>query len=353
MDQNIPIYGIDYLELYVGNARQAVYFFQSALGFKPFAYAGPQTGINDRVSYALKQGHIQLVLTSPIHPTSEIAAHIHMHGDGVKVIALQTEDALQAFQAAISKGARHHLWPTEFEDEHGKVQISGIHAYGDTIHLFVQRNHYEGYFLPGYKNLDSSYQAGSTGLTEIDHLMGNVGWSERDYWCEFYENVLGFYAKSSFDDRDLSGRSSTLMCKDTGKGRDIRFPITEPKDRKNKSRVEEFLTFYKGPGVQHIALGTSDIVRTVRDLLNRGIQFQYVESRPHQEILEKMGTVHSHVKDLNELGIMVDRDAESYLFQIFTKPIMDRPTVCFEIIQRVSQQQAQFGPYAELFQGIY
>lgn len=353
MDKSIPIYGIDYLELYVGNARQAVHFYQTALGFEPFAYLGPETGVNDRVSYALRQGNIQLVLTSPLHPTSEVAGHVHMHGDGVKVIALQTNDALHAFQYAISRGARHHLWPTELEDEGGKVKISGIHAYGDTIHLFVEREEYNGQFLPGYTKLKTTYQAISTGLTEIDHLMGNVGWSERDYWCKFYEEVLGFYPKSSFDDSDLSGRSSTLMCKDTGLGVDIRFPITEPTDNKSKSRVEKFLTFYKGPGVQHIALGTHNIIQTVSQLLRSGVQFQHVEKKPHQELIDKMGNLNPKLKELDQLGIMIDRDAESYLFQIFTKPIMDRPTVCYEIIQRVPYQDAQSGYYAEIFQHIH
>lgn len=352
MPDDLPIKGIDYIELYVGNARQAVHYFRAALGFELIAYASPETGMRDRVSYMLRQENICFVLTSPINPTSEVAAHVHMHSDGIRAIALTVDDASKAFQYAMMRGARPYLPPIRKEDEQGDVILAGIHIYGDTVHFFVERQRYQGIFLPGYDPIDDGFQPQSTGLIEIDHLMGNVGWMERDQWCEFYQNVLGFQVISPFNDRDISGRTSILMSKDASEHHPIRFPITEPADGKNKTRVETFLTYYKGPGVQHIALRVADILSTVRELIARGVNFQQVKSRPHEALIEQLGHDMPLVKELHDLGIMVDLDAESFLLQIFTVPLGDRPTVCFEIIQRVYSTELENSHYKPLFDAI-
>ncbi|MEL6193425.1 MAG: 4-hydroxyphenylpyruvate dioxygenase [Bacteroidota bacterium] len=354
MDTKFPIIGVGYLEFYVANARQAVHYFQSAFGFRPFAYSGPETGNTKSVSYALKQGEITLVFTAPIRATSEIAAHVHMHGDGVKCIALEVPDASLAFQHALSKGARPSMFPQKHADASGEATIAGIHAYGDTIHLLVEKKDYQGVFLPTYIDYSPVYHPDSIGIIGLDHIMSNVGWAESEFWCDFYEKALGFERKSPFDDSDISGSHSTLMARKDQKGIRLRFPVTEPiaTNSSHKSRVEKFLTFYNGPGVQHIALGTNDILHTVRELYRRGVQFQHVMNRPNKQHVAALRKKIGDVQTLDDMGIMVDRDAESYLFQIFTQPITDRFTVCFEIIQRLDPGEIHSHPLHGLFEAI-
>ncbi|MEM6765338.1 MAG: VOC family protein [Bacteroidota bacterium] len=349
-----PIIGVGYLEFYVANARQAVHYFQTAFGFTPFAYSGPETGSRKSVSYALRQGEVTLVLTAPVQATSEIAAHVHMHGDGVKCIALEVPDATYAFQYALSKGARPSMFPQKMSDPAGEAIVAGIHAYGDTIHLLIEKKNYQGVFLPSYIDFSPVYQPDSIGINGLDHLMSNVGWAERDFWCDFYERALGFEKKSPFDDSDISGSHSIMMARKDERGTSLRFPITEPMatETSQKTRVEKFLTFYNGPGVQHIALGTNDIMHTVKELYKRGVQFQHVINRPNKEHVVSLRKKLGDIQTLDDMGVMVDRDAESYLFQIFTKPITDRFTVCFEIIQRFDPKEIHSHPLHELFKVI-
>ncbi len=353
MQDFLPIKAIDHVELYVGNAKQSAHYYRTAFGFQAEAYAGPETGIRDRASYVLRQDKVRLVLTTPLQPTSDIAAHIHMHGDGVKMIALTVPDSMSAFEETVKRGATPFLIPTKKEDSQGEVIISGIHTYGDTVHLFVQRDGYEGAFLPGYRPWNPAFQPSATGIRYIDHMVGNVGWNEMNRWCAFYRDVMGFSQLVSFDDKDISTDYTALMSKvmSNGTGK-VKFPINEPAEGKKKSQIEEYLDYYKGPGVQHIAVGTGNILETVKSLTSRGVEFLTVPGSYYDEVLDRVGSIDEDLADLRELGILVDRDEEGYLLQIFTKPIEDRPTLFFEIIQRKGARSFGKGNFKALFEAI-
>ena len=353
MDDFLPIKAIDYLELYVGNAKQAAHFYKTAFGFQSYAYAGPETGERDRASYVLTQDKIRLILTTPLNPVSEIAAHIHLHGDGVKAVAFTVPDAAKAFEETTSRGARPYFQPMEREDEQGRVKLAGIHTYGDTVHIFVERDQYRGVFLPGYQPWESDYNPHPTGLRYVDHMVGNVGWFEMDKWVDFYAEVMGFSQLISFDDKDISTEYTALMSKvmSNGTGK-VKFPINEPAHGKKKSQIEEYLDFYHGPGVQHIAMGTGNIIETVKGLRERGIEFLQVPTTYYDELPQRVGEIDEEVRDLKELGILVDRDDEGYLLQIFTKPVEDRPTLFFEIIQRKGARSFGKGNFKALFEAI-
>lgn len=349
----LPLNGTDYVEFYVGNAKQAAHFYKTAFGFQSLAYAGPETGVKDRVSYVLVQNKLRFVLTTPLKPGGPIADHIAQHGDGVKVLAIWVDDARQSFEETVKRGAKPYLEPTVEKDEFGEVVRSGIHTYGDTVHLFVERKNYNGPFLPGYRPWQSRYQPTSTGLQYVDHCVGNVGWNEMDTWVDFYSKTMGFHNLVSFDDKDISTEYSALMSKvmSNGNGR-IKFPINEPAEGKKKSQIEEYLDFYGGPGVQHIAIATNDIVHTVGELQARGVEFLSVPSSYYTTLLERVGEIDEDLSPLQELGILVDRDEEGYLLQIFTKPLQDKPTVFFEIIQRKGAKSFGKGNFKALFESI-
>lgn len=353
MPDFLPIKAIDHVEFYVGNAKQAAHFYKTAFGFQSEAYAGPETGVRDRASYVLVQDKIRLVLTTPLQPTSEIAAHIHMHGDGVKAVCLTVPDAASAFEETVKRGATPYLVPQRKEDEHGEVIVSGIHTYGDTVHLFIQRDNYDGPFLPGYQKWESSYNPAPTGIRYIDHMVGNVGWGEMNKWCEFYRDVMGFSQLVSFDDKDISTEYTALMSKvmSNGTGK-VKFPINEPAEGKKKSQIEEYLDFYNGPGVQHIAVGTGNILETVKALKSRGLEFLTVPGTYYDTVLDRVGEIDEELAELRDLGILVDRDEDGYLLQIFTKPIEDRPTLFFEIIQRKGARSFGKGNFKALFEAI-
>lgn len=349
----LPILGTDFVELFVGNAKQAAYYYQTAWGFQPVAYAGLETGKKDRTSYVLQQGKIRLVLTSPLNEGGEINAHINKHGDGVKFIALWVDDATKSYNETTSRGAESYQKPTTVEDEHGKAVISGIHTYGETIHLFIERNEYKGAFLPGYKAWNPRYKTEDIGLKFIDHMVGNVGWNEMNKWCKFYAHVMGFAQLVSFDDKDISTEYTALMSKvmSNGNGR-IKFPINEPAEGKKKSQIEEYIDFYNGAGVQHIAVATDNIIETVTELQNRGIEFLNIPETYYETLLDRVGEIDEDLEPLKRLGILVDRDDEGYLLQIFTKPVLDRPTMFFEIIQRKGAKSFGKGNFKALFEAI-
>jgi len=349
----LPLNGTDYVEFYVGNAKQAAHFYKTAFGFQSVAYAGPETGMRDRCSYVLVQNKLRFVLTTPLKPGNEISSHIEKHGDGVKVLALWVDDARAAFEETVKRGAKPFMEPTVEKDEHGEVVRSGIHTYGDTVHIFVERKNYKGLFLPGYKEWKTVYNPADTGLQYVDHCVGNVGWNEMNTWVSFYGNTMGFHNLISFDDKDISTEYSALMSKvmSNGNGR-VKFPINEPAEGKKKSQIEEYLDFYGGPGVQHVAIATNDIIHTVSELQRRGVEFLTVPGSYYDELLERVGHIDEDIAPLRELGILVDRDEEGYLLQIFTKPIQDRPTVFFEIIQRKGAKSFGKGNFKALFESI-
>ncbi len=349
----LPLLGTDYVELYVGNAKQSAHFYKTAFGFQSEAYAGLETGIKDRVSYVLKQDKIRLVLTTPIIEGGPINEHINKHGDGVKVVALWVEDATKAWEETTKRGAKSFMEPTAEEDDFGKVIRSGIHTYGETVHIFVERKAYDGAFLPGFKKWESHYNPSPTGLKFIDHMVGNVDWDEMNTWCEFYAKVMGFAQIISFDDKDISTDYTALMSKvmSNGNGR-IKFPINEPAEGKKKSQIEEYIDFYNGPGVQHIAVATDDIVATVSAMRDRGVEFLYVPDNYYDDLLERVGDIDEDVEILKQHGILIDRDDEGYLLQLFTKPVVDRPTMFFEIIQRKGAQSFGKGNFKALFEAI-
>ncbi|MDN3595771.1 4-hydroxyphenylpyruvate dioxygenase [Zunongwangia endophytica] len=349
----LPILGTDFVELYVGNAKQSAYYYQHAWGFQPVAYSGLETGRKDSVSYVMQQGKIRIVLTSPLQPSGEINAHIDKHGDGVKVVALWVDDATKSYKETTSRGAKSYVEPYELEDEHGKVVISGIHTYGETVHLFVERGAYQGVFMPGYRTYTTKAKSSEVGLKYIDHMVGNVGWNEMNKWCEFYANVMGFAQMVSFDDKDISTDYTALMSKvmSNGNGR-IKFPINEPAEGKKKSQIEEYIDFYNGAGVQHIALATDNIIETVTALRDRGVEFLYVPETYYDDVLDRVGEIDEELAPLKELGVLIDRDDEGYLLQIFTKPVLDRPTMFFEIIQRKGAQSFGKGNFKALFEAI-
>lgn len=354
----LPLLGTDYVEFYVGNAKQSAHYYKTAFGYHSLAYAGLETGVRDRTSYVLKQDKIRLVLTTPLNENSPINDHLRKHGDGVKVVALWVEDATNAYEETMKRGARSFMEPTVEKDEFGEVIRSGIYTYGETVHIFVERKNYKGIFLPGYKEWKSDYNPESVGLKYIDHMVGNVGWNEMNTWVKFYEDVMGFVNFLSFDDKQIHTEYSALMSKvmSNGNGR-IKFPINEPAEGKKRSQIEEYLDFYGGPGVQHIAIATDDIIGTVTQLKARGIEF--LSAPPHayyQAIPERLGVHMDMMKeDLNaieKLAIMVDADEDGYLLQIFTKPVQDRPTLFFEIIQRMGAKGFGAGNFKALFESI-
>ncbi|MDR5591492.1 4-hydroxyphenylpyruvate dioxygenase [Christiangramia sp. SM2212] len=349
----LPILGTDFVELYVGNAKQAAYYYQHAWGFQPIAFAGLETGKKDSVSYVMQQGKIRIVLTSPLSQDGSINEHINKHGDGVKFVALWVDDARKSYEETTKRGAKSYVEPYELEDENGKAVISGIHTYGETIHLFVERGEYEGPFLPGYRVYDTKAKSPDTGLKFIDHMVGNVGWNEMNKWVEFYGKVMGFAQLVSFDDKDISTDYTALMSKvmSNGNGR-IKFPINEPAEGKKKSQIEEYIDFYNGAGVQHIALATDNIIETVTQLRDRGVEFLYVPETYYDDLLDRVGDIDEDLEPLKELGVLVDRDDEGYLLQIFTKPVLDRPTMFFEIIQRKGAQSFGKGNFKALFEAI-
>jgi 4-hydroxyphenylpyruvate dioxygenase len=354
----LPLLGTDYVEFYVGNAKQSAHYYKTAFGYQSLAYAGLETGVRDRTSYVLKQDKIRLVLTTPLNENSPINDHLRKHGDGVKVVALWVEDATNAYEETIKRGGRSFMEPTVEKDEFGEVVRSGIYTYGETVHIFVERKNYNGIFLPGYKEWKSDYNPEPVGLKYIDHMVGNVGWNEMNTWVKFYEDVMGFVNFLSFDDKQIHTEYSALMSKvmSNGNGR-IKFPINEPAEGKKRSQIEEYLDFYGGPGVQHIAIATDDIIATVTQLKARGIEF--LSAPPHayyQAIPERLGVHMDMMKeDLNaieKLAIMVDADEDGYLLQIFTKPVQDRPTLFFEIIQRMGAKGFGAGNFKALFESI-
>jgi len=349
----LPLLGTDYVELYVGNAKQAAHYYKTAFGFQSLAYAGLETGVRDRTSYVLKQDKIRLVLTTPLHSNSSIAEHIKKHGDAVKVIALWVDDAEAAFRETTARGAKAFMEPTIEKDEFGEVVRSGIHTYGDTVHIFVERNNYQGLFLPGYEAWLSEYNPTPTGLQYIDHMVGNVTLGEMNQWAKFYHDTMGFANLISFDDKDISTQYSALMSKvmTNGNGR-IKFPINEPAFGLKKSQIEEFIEFFEGPGCQHIAVATNDIVFTISEMRKRGVEFLHVPGNYYDTVSDRVGEIDEQLAVLKELGIMVDRDDEGYLLQIFTRPVEDRPTMFFEIIQRKGAKSFGKGNFKALFESI-
>jgi 4-hydroxyphenylpyruvate dioxygenase len=347
----MPLNGVDHIELYVGNAAQAAYFYVHAFGFEEVAYRGLETGSRERTSHVLEQGRIRLVLTGALTPDSEIAAHAHAHGDGVKVIALSVPDAEYAYRTALERGARGVEAPREVSDEHGSVTLASIATYGETVHTFVERDGYEGSFLPGFEPVDGG--KADDHFKGIDHVVGNVELGRMETWVEYYERVFGFTEMIRFSDEDISTEYSALMSKvmADGKGR-IKFPINEPAEGQRKSQIEEYLEFYGGPGVQHIALATTDIVDTVRALQGRGVQFLRTPDSYYQELPERIGEIDEDLADLNELGILADRDDEGYLLQIFGKPLADRPTLFIEVIERHGARGFGEGNFKALFEAI-
>ncbi len=354
----LPLLGTDYVEFYVGNAKQAAHYYKTAFGFQSLAYAGLETGLKDRASYVLVQDKIRLVLTTALNSESPIGEHVKKHGDGVKVVALWVEDARKAFEETTKRGAKPFMEPTVEKDEHGEVVRAGIYTYGETVHMFVERKNYNGIFLPGYQKWESDYNPEPTGLKFVDHMVGNVGWNQMNTWVKWYEDVMGFVNFLSFDDKQIHTEYSALMSKvmSNGNGR-IKFPINEPAEGKKRSQIEEYLDFYEGAGVQHLAVATNDIIETVTKMRARGVEF--LSAPPHQyylEVPERLGVHIDNFKEdlavLEKLGILIDADEEGYLLQIFTKPVEDRPTLFFEIIQRMGARGFGAGNFKALFESI-
>jgi 4-hydroxyphenylpyruvate dioxygenase len=349
----LPLQGTDYVEFYVGNAKQAAHFYKTAFGFQSLAYAGPETGMKDKVSYVIRQNKLTFVLTTPLRTGNPIADHIYKHGDGVKVIALKVEDAFSAFEETTKRGGKAYMEPSRLNDENGEVVLSGIHTYGDTVHLFVERKNYSGVFMPGFREWKTDYNPEQTGLLYVDHCVGNVGWNQMNPWVKFYEDVMGFRNILSFDDKDISTEYSALMSKVMSNGNGfVKFPINEPAEGKKKSQVEEYLEFYNGEGVQHVAIATADIVGTVTELQRRGVEFLKIPASYYETVLERVGKIDEDLEPLQRLGILIDRDDEGYLLQIFSKPLEDRPTLFFEIIQRKGAKSFGKGNFKALFEAL-
>ncbi len=349
----MPINGTDYLELYVSNSKQAAHYYKTAFGFKSLAYKGLETGSRELESYVIEQDKIRLVLTSPLKSGTNVGKHIDKHGDGVKVTALWVDDATHAYEEAVKRGAKSFMTPQVEKDKDGTVVRSGIHTYGEVVHIFVERKDYNGVFLPGYRKWESDYQPEPVGLKFVDHMVGNVEEGKMNYWVKFYEEVMGFKQILSFDDKDISTEFTALMSKvmSNGNGR-IKFPINEPAPGKKKSQVDEYLEFYEGEGVQHIAVATDDIVKTVSDLKSRGVEFLTVPTTYYDVLTERVGKIDEDIDSLSKLGILVDRDDEGYLLQIFTKTVQARPTMFFEIIQRKGATSFGKGNFKALFEAI-
>ena len=349
----LPLKGTDHVEFYVGNARQAAYYYRAAFGMPLVAYAGPETGQRDRASYVVQQGKIRFVLTTPLRSDHSIAQHIHRHGDAVHAIALWVDDADRAWRETTTRGAISASEPHILSDEYGSAVLASIRTYGDTIHTFVERCGYSGPFLPGFRAIENDVVSRPTGLQHIDHMVGNVGWHEMNRWVEFYANVMGFSLYQHFDDNDISTEYSALMSKVMANGNGyVKFPINEPAEGKKRSQIEEYLDFFPGPGVQHIALATSDILHTVNQLKEQGVEFLHIPHAYYTELQSRVGKIDEPVEALEELGILVDRDDEGYMLQIFTKPVEDRPTLFYEIIQRKGSRGFGKGNFKALFEAI-
>ena len=349
----LPLQGTDYVEFYVGNAKQAAHFYKTAFGFQSLAYAGPETGMKDKVTYVIRQNKLTFVLTTALRTGNPVADHVYKHGDGVKVLALRVDDARSAFEETTKRGGKTYLEPTVLKDDNGEVILSGIHTYGDTVHVFVERKNYNGVFMPGFREWKSEYNPSSTGLLYVDHCVGNVGWNQMNPWVKFYEEVMGFRNILSFDDKDISTEYSALMSKVMSNGNGyVKFPINEPAEGKKKSQVEEYLEFYNGEGCQHVAMATNDIVQTVTQLRDRGVEFLRVPNTYYDDLLDRVGHIDEDMGPLKELGILVDRDNEGYLLQLFTKPVEDRPTLFFEIIQRKGAKSFGKGNFKALFEAL-
>jgi 4-hydroxyphenylpyruvate dioxygenase len=349
----LPLNGTDHIEFYVGNAKQAAYYYQHAYGFELVAYAGPETGVREKASYVLQQGKMRFVLSSAMHPDHEITKHVAIHGDGVKVLALWVDDAEKSFYETMSRGAKAHTQPTTLSDEFGEVKTSAIHTYGETIHKFVERRNYKGVFMPGFQPAKSTYSTKSVGFKHVDHCVGNVELGKMNEWVKFYEDVMGFKMIITFDDKDISTEYSALMSKVVSSGNGyVKFPINEPADGKRKSQIEEYIEFYHGAGVQHIAIATDDIISTVEELRSRGVEFLRVPDTYYDEVWQRVGKINEDVNAIKKLNILVDRDDEGYLLQLFTKPQQDRPTVFFEIIQRCGAKSFGKGNFKALFEAI-
>ena len=349
----LELWGTDYVEFYVGNAKQSAYYFKTAFGFQEVAYAGLETGVTDRTSYVLQQDKIRLVITSSLVENSDINRHLNEHGDGVKIVALWVPDATKAFEETTKRGAKPFQQPQVSEDSNGKVVTSGIYTYGETVHLFVERNDYNGRFLPGYVARSPKYQPESVGLKYIDHMVGNVDWGQMNTWVKFYAEVMGFSQIISFDDNDISTEYTALMSKvmSNGNGR-IKFPINEPAEGKKRSQIEEYINFYNGAGVQHLALATDNIIYTIHELRERGVDFLNVPDSYYLDLQDRVGAIDEDIEVLKKYKILVDRDDEGYLLQLFTKPLMDRPTVFIEIIQRKGATSFGKGNFKALFEAI-
>jgi 4-hydroxyphenylpyruvate dioxygenase len=349
----LELWGTDHVEMYVGNAKQSAYYFKTAFGFQEVAYAGLETGVTDRTSYVLQQDKIRLVITSSMVKDSDINRHLNEHGDGVKFVALWVPDATKAFEETTKRGAKPYQEPRVMEDANGKVVTSGIYTYGETVHLFVERNDYDGPFLPGYVARNPSYQPGPVGLKYIDHMVGNVDWGQMNTWVKFYAEVMGFSQIISFDDNDISTEYTALMSKvmSNGNGR-IKFPINEPAEGKKRSQIEEYINFYNGAGVQHLALATDNIIHTIHELRERGVEFLDVPDTYYDDLKDRVGAIDEDMEVLKKYKILVDRDDEGYLLQLFTKPLMDRPTVFIEIIQRKGATSFGKGNFKALFEAI-
>jgi 4-hydroxyphenylpyruvate dioxygenase len=349
----LPLNGTDHVEFYVGNAKQSAYYYQSAWGYELVAYAGPETGVRDRASYVLQQGKIRIVLTTAIQPDHEIAKHQIAHGDGVKVLALWVDDARKSFEETTKRGARPAMEPTVSKDEHGEVVTSAIYTYGETIHKFIERRNYTGAFLPGYSPIKSPVPVKSVGLKHIDHCVGNVELGKMNEWVKFYEDVMGFNLLMTFDDTDISTEYSSLMSKVVTNGNGyVKFPINEPASGRKKSQIEEYIEFYHGAGVQHIAIATDDIIATVGELKSRGVEFLKVPDSYYEEVWGRVGVIKEDMEAIKKLNILVDKDEEGYLLQLFSKPVQDRPTVFFEIIQRAGAKSFGKGNFKALFESI-
>ena len=349
----LQLNGTDYVEFYVGDAKKTAYFFKAAFGFQDLAYAGLETGVKDRTSYVVQQDKIRLVFTSAMTPDNPIWDHVRLHGDGVKVIALGVDDAARSFEETVSRGAKPYMEPRTEKDTDGEVVISGIHTYGDTVHIFVERKNYMGAFLPGFKRYQSGFTPTPVGLKFIDHMVGNVDWGQMNTWVEFYSKVMGFAQIISFDDKDISTEYTALMSKVMSNGSGyVKFPINEPAEGKKKSQIEEYIEFYRGAGVQHLALATDDIIHTITDLRSRGVEFLEVPDSYYEELTARVGQIDEDVEILRRLRILVDRDDQGYLLQLFTKPLVDRPTLFIEIIQRKGATSFGKGNFKALFESI-
>jgi 4-hydroxyphenylpyruvate dioxygenase len=349
----LPINGTDYVEFYVGNAKQAAFYYQTAFGFQPLAYSGLETGDKAKTSYVLVQDKIRFVFSTSLISDSPIAEHIKKHGDGVKVVALWVDDAVKSFNETVKRGAKPYFEPVVEEDKFGRVVRAGIHTYGETVHVFVERKDYNGPFLPGFVEWKPEYRTEHVGLKYVDHMVGNVGWGEMNTWAKFYADVMGFKQLISFDDKDISTDYTALMSKvmSNGNGR-IKFPLNEPAEGKKKSQIEEYIDFYEGAGVQHVAMATDNIIHTVSELRRRGVEFLYVPDTYYEDVLNRVGQIDEDLKPLKDLNILIDRDDEGYLLQIFTKPVEDRPTVFYEIIQRKGAKSFGKGNFKALFESI-